>query len=102
MKIIENVDEVLSEAEAYNNKYKYVTIDFFIMGVNCGKIRSGSGFKYLGVSADGNEINIIFPGSEVLSLPIRHMQHSFEKINNTRFPTLVLEGQKFKMYITWS
>ncbi len=97
-----SVGDTLYKADGYNNSFKNVTIDFFISGLNSGKIRKGSGFKNLGIDYDKSEINIVFNGMEVLTIPVKKGTCSLEKINNTRFPTLVIKLTGFTAYITWS
>jgi hypothetical protein len=94
--------ETLVEADELCNTYKNITIDFFISGLNSGKIRKGYGFKNLGIDPDKGEINIVFDGREVVTIPVRKGTCDFEKINNTRFPTLVVKLTGLTVYITWS
>lgn len=98
----ESINETLVKADELCNTYKNVTIDFFISGLNSGKIRKGYGFKNLGVDPDKGEINIVFDGREVVTIPARKGSCNFEKINNTRFPTLVVKLTGLTVYITWS
>lgn len=97
-----SVTDILYEADGFNSSYKNVTIDFFIGGLNSGKIRKGFGFKNLGIDPDKGEVNIIFNGIEVMTIPVRKGTCSFEKINNTRFPTLVIKLVGLTIYVTWS
>jgi len=102
-KILETpINDILYEADELCNMYKNVTIDFFILGLNSGKIRKGVSFKNLGIDYNAGEINIVFDGREVMTIPVKKGTCSFEKINNTRFPTLVVKLTGFTVYITWS
>ena len=94
--------DILYEAQSIDKSSKHVTVDFFIAGKNAGKIRKGSGFQNLGVDPDAGEINVVFEGREVMSIPVSKGTLTFEKLGGTRFPTLVAKLPGFTMYVTWS
>ena len=95
-------EDILYEAEQIDKSSKNVTVDFFIAGKNAGKLRKGYGFKNLGIDSEAGEVNIVFEGREVMTVPVSKGTLSFEKLGGTRFPTLVAKLPGFTVYITWS
>lgn len=95
---------VLKDAEDNDEsgRYRFVTVDFFIAGVHLGKLRKGSGFENLGIDPSKEEINLVFKNRELLTIPVSKGTCAFEKINNTRYLTLVVRLKDLMMYITWS
>jgi len=95
---------VLEDAESkdQSGSYKFITLDFFIAGIHSGKLRKGSGFENIGIDPDKEEITILFKNRELITIPVSKGTCAFEKINNTRFPTLVVRLKDFMLYVTWS